>query len=708
MNKAKSRPSPEPPAAPLGNRLATHEGRWIRMRMGMLCGLLALGLGVVLSSSYTLTVSDGDYWRDMAEKQRQRRLHVQPKRGTIYDRNGGPLAVSVDVPSVSMDAYELLRGVSPPLQPAFARKAANAIAQALTLDSATVERKILEKRRFTWLKRRISREEAEAVRQLGLRERGEERLRGLVVEGEGRRYYPRREIAGPLLGFVAPDGEGKDGIEYILNDEVKGQVEQLHGLRDRSGRLLFSDGIEDDRAFSGHSVQLSIDQGIQYVAERELALAANTYEASAGSVVVVDPNTGELLAMANWPGYNPNDYRDSEPEARRNRAVTDYFEPGSTMKIFTVAVGLANKSIKPVDKLYCEKGRMPVDNVVIRDTHPAEWLTVAQVLAQSSNICSTKIGLGLGGDGLYEGLLRFGFGQQTGIQLPGETGGVLRPRDRPWVQVETAAASFGQGISVTNLQLAMATAAIANGGKLMEPILVQKVVSSDNTTIREASPRVRRQAVPREVARAVAEMMVSVTEETGTGEEAAVQGFQVAGKTATAQKADPATGQYSLDAYIASFVGFVPAKDPVVAIAVTVDEPMLTHAGGEVAAPIFRKVAEAALKYKGLTPHGTKRADLKDLAAQADPANATYALLRQAEGRVSRVQDVATDTELGKGEVRVPDMTGWPLRRAVQKTREIGARVRVLGHGLLVRQSPAPGQGVPKGDTITLEFEPAS
>jgi cell division protein FtsI (penicillin-binding protein 3) len=708
MNRSKLRQSSEVASAPLGNRLATHEGRWIRMRMGMLCGLLALGLGVVISSAYTLTLGDGEYWRDMAEKQRQRRLHVQPKRGTIYDRNGGPLAVSVDVPSVSMDAYELLRGVSPPLQPAFARKAANAIAQALSLDSATVERKILEKRRFTWLKRRISREEAEAVRQLGLSSRGDDRLRGLVVEGEGRRYYPRREIAGPLLGFVAPDGEGKDGIEYILNDEVKGQVEQLHGLRDRSGRLLFSDGIEDDRAFSGHSVQLSIDEGIQFVAERELSLAANTYEASAGSVVVVDPHTGELLAMANWPGYNPNDYRDSEPEARRNRAVTDHFEPGSTMKIFTVAIGLANKTIKPLDKLYCEKGRMPVDNVVIRDTHPSEWLTISQILARSSNICAAKIGLGLGAETLYEGLLRFGFGQQTGVELPGENAGVLRPRDRPWVQVETAAASFGQGISVTNLQLAMGTAAIANGGKLMEPILVKKVVSSDNTVVREAAPRVRRQAVPRDVARAVAEMMVSVTEDEGTGGEAALNGFQVAGKTATAQKADPATGQYSLDKYIASFVGFVPAKDPVVAIAVTVDEPMLTHAGGEVAAPIFRKVAEAALKYKGMTPHGTKRADLKDLAQQPDPANATYALLRKAEGRTSGVQEVTEGVHLGKDEVRVPDMTGWPLRRAIAKSRQMGAHVRVVGHGLLVKQTPPPGQGLPKGDTLTLEFEPAS
>src|SRR5690606_17091255 len=270
-------------------------------------------------------------------------------------------------------------------------------------------------------------------------------------------------------------------------------------------------------------------------------------------------------------------------------------------------------------------------NVVIRDTHPTEWLTLSQVLAHSSNVCAAKIGLSLGPQALYESLLRFGFGQESGLNVPGETAGVLRPRERPWVQVETAAASFGQGISVSNLQLAMATAAIANGGNLMEPILLKRLVSSSGQVIREAVPRIRRRAVPENVAKLVAEMMVAVTEDEGTGTAAALEGFQVAGKTATAQKADPLTGQYSLDRYIASFVGFVPAKNPAVAIAVTVDEPMVAHAGGEVAAPIFRRVAEMALKYKGLTPSGTERVDVRQLATTADPANATYALLRQAQ-----------------------------------------------------------------------------
>lgn len=689
------------------NRIRTHEGRFIRLRMGLLCGFMSLGLGVVVSSGFTLTMVDGAKWRDMAENQRQRRLHVTPKRGTIYDRNGSALAVSVDVPSVSVDAYELLRGVSPQKQAAVARDAANRLAQALDLDAAKVERRILRKRRFAWLKRRITREQAEAIRALANGERGK-KIRGLVVEGEGRRYYPRRELAGPLLGFVAPDGEGKDGFELSFNSDLKGQAEQLRGLRDRNGRLLFSEGIDDEQAFAGHDIYLSIDQGIQYVAERELAMAARTYEAAGGSVVVVDPKNGQVLAVASWPGYNPNDYQDSDPAERRNRAVTDRFEPGSSMKIFTIAAGLQHKQITATEKLYCEDGKMAVDNIFIRDTHPSEWLTVSQVLAQSSNICAAKIGLGLGGQGLYEALRRFGFGEPVGLGVPGESSGVLRPRDRPWVQVETAAASFGQGISVTTLQLAMATAAIANDGKLMEPSIVDRVLSPSGEVVREAVPRVRRQVVSRNVARAVAEMMVAVTENSGTGTAAAIPGFQVAGKTATAQKTDPATGQYSLDKYIASFVGFVPAKDPIVAIAVTVDEPMVTHAGGEVAAPIFRRVAEMALKYKGLTPSGTKRVDISELARSADPANATYALLRKSRGKAPNVQEVAAASPLRADQVRVPDMTGWPARRALSKSFEIGVRPKVIGHGLVARQNPPPGAPLDVGAVLSLEFEPAS
>jgi cell division protein FtsI (penicillin-binding protein 3) len=528
------------------------------------------------------------------------------------------------------------------------------------------------------------------------------------VEGEGRRYYPRRELAAPLLGFVAPDGKGKDGLEFTQNDGLEGHIEYLRGLRDRAGRLILADGAQTERALTGLEYTLTIDQGLQYIAERELAAAARTFEAAGGSVVVVAPQTGEILAMASWPGFNPNDYQQSDVEQRRNRAITDAFEPGSTMKIFTIGAALSGEVIEPAQKMYCEKGLMPVDNVVIRDTHPSEWLTVSQVLAVSSNICAAKMGLALGGDRLYDMLRRFGFGQEAAVPLPGESAGTLRPRGRPWVQVETASASFGQGISVTNLQLAMATAAIANGGSLMEPILIRRITTASGEVVQEAGPTVRRRVLKPSVARAVAEMMVAVTEGEGTGTGAAINGFQVAGKTATAQKIDPATGRYSVDRYVASFVGFVPANDPVVVIAVVVDEPMVDHAGGAVAAPVFRKVAEHALEYFGRTPRGTERADVLELARQPDPANAAYAALRGALGQAPPVQETVESGPLPAGHVRVPDMTGWTVRAAIRQSLELGVAPRVQGTGLLARQQPPPGSGLPKGEPLTLIFEPAS
>lgn len=680
----------------------------IRRRISVIAAVMACFLGMVLASGYTLMVHDGEAWREVAEKQRQRRLHVQPKRGTIYDRNGSALAVSVEVPSVSLDAIELMRGVPRDREPEVARAAAARIASALGLDAAKVERKILRKRRFSWLKRRISAEEAEKIREMSSIERGKDRVRGLVVEGEGRRYYPRRELLGPLLGFVAPDGEGKDGLEVSLNQELSGHVEQLSGLRDRSGRLLFADGVSDEQALAGHNVYLTIDQGIQFVAERELAAAARLHEAVGASVIVIEPDTGAILAMASWPGYNPNDYRESDPEERRDRSLSDRFEPGSSMKIFTLAAGMASGAIQPTQKLYCEKGLMAVDNVTIRDTHPSEWLTISEVLAYSSNICSAKIGLSMGGNKLYDYYRRFGFGQPTDVPLPGESGGTLRPRGRPWVQVETAAASFGQGISVTNLQMAMATAAIANGGNLMEPMLISRVETASGELVREGAPKVRRRVVPARIARIVAEMMIGVTEGDATGTEAAIDGFEVAGKTATAQKTDPATGRYSLDKYVASFVGFVPAKNPKIAIAVMVDEPMLDHAGGSVAAPVFRRVAQSALKYKGLTPKGTKRADVTKLGAEPDPAQAAIEALRQRQGLKPPVQEVVKTGSPGRGQVKVPDMTGWPMREAVQKLGELGVKGKVQGSGLVARQEPPPGAVIDKGAELTLIFEPAS
>ena len=685
--------------------------RWIRIRMGLLCGFMGLGLGAIVSGAYRIQVEDGDQWLELAERQRQRRLHIQPKRGAIYDRNGAPLAESVEVPSVSMDAVEMLRGIEAKYVPMRVQHYAERIAAALDLPLEEVADKLKRHRRFAWLKRRISEDQVQKLRALSDRAQRYP-IAGLTIEGEGHRFYPNRELAGPLLGFVSPDGDGREGLELSLEHELKGHASEVHGLRDRGGRLLFSEGLEDEQALAGHNVYLTIDKGIQFTAERELAAAMTTYEAIGGALVVIDPATGEILAMASAPGFNPNDYSVADPDTRRNRAIADRFEPGSVMKVFTVASALAAKSLAPDASIYCEEGTMQVDNVTIHDTHVSKWLTVTQILGISSNIGAAKIALGLGEQRLYEGFRRFGFGDLTGVPFPGEAMGVLRPRGRPWVQVETAVAAYGQGIGVSTLQLAMGMAAVANNGRLLEPILVKRVSDGTGVTLSDATPHVRRDAIPPQVAQVMSEMLVAVTEGEGTGVEAAIPGFKVAGKTATAQKIDPATGKYTDTHYVASFTGFVPAEKPRLVIAVVLDDPIGgTHAGGSVAGPVFRRVGEMALRYLGVTPRGTVPMKLSELAERArtgDVAASTYRVLVDGKAPEPSALAPSGSGPTRAGEAKVPDFAGWPQREAVKTVLGLGLVPTVEGTGRLSKQQPPAGTVLPKGSTIKLVFEPTT
>jgi cell division protein FtsI (penicillin-binding protein 3) len=688
--------------------LDPRRARWIRTRMGILCGVMGLALGGIVSSAWRVQVEDGPEWRDMAEKQRQRRLHIEPKRGTLYDRNGAPLAVSIEVPSVSVDAVELLRGVEgEAAQEASLRDASARIGKALSLDPGDVYGKLASHRRFVWLKRRVSGDEAEAVRDLGDTKREPHPVHGLAVEGEGHRYYPGRELAGAVLGFVAPDAQGKDGLELALDEDLRGKVEEVRGLRDRSGRLIFEGGGES-QALQGNDVTLSIDEGIQHLAEREIEAAMHTYETKGGSLVVVDPYSGEILALASTPGYNPNDYTESDPDGRRDRAVTDRFEPGSVMKPFLMAGALAAGTLKPTDSINCEHGIFQIGGVTIHDTHLNDILTPTQVLAKSSNIGALKIGLQLGEPSLYATYRRFGFGEPTGITLPGEASGVLRPQGRAWYDAETASASFGQGISVTTLQLAMAMSAIANGGRLLEPILVKKVTDGHGETIRESSVHVRREAIPAGVARTVADMLTAVTEDGGTAVEAAIPGYRVAGKTSTAQKVDPATGKYSSEKYTAVFVGFVPVEHPRLVVAVVLDEPTIGHYGGDLAGPVFRRVSEASLRYLGVTPTAGS-AKLSGMKREGDPADAMLAMMRPSPpaSAPSPVASAAQAT-LPPGGLRVPDATGLPAHDAVVALSKAGFVPQIEGWGRAVRQTPAPGTAAPRGTAVRVVFEPAS
>ncbi len=686
--------------------------RWVRTRMGVLCGVMGLALGAVLSGAWRVQVEDGAEWREIAEKQRQRRLHVEPKRGTIYDRNGTPLAVSVEVPSVSVDVAEMLRAVDDKgAQEAVLRDAASRLGQALSMPADEVYRKLEPRHRFAWLKRRISGDEFFAIRDLGDARRQARPLHGLSIEAEGHRYYPGRELAGSVLGFVGTDGLGKDGLELALDERLRGRVEEVRGLRDRSGRLIF-EGASGERALHGDDVLLTLDEGIQRTAERELDAAMRTYETKGASLVVIDPSTGEILALASAPGYNPNDYAESEPDARRDRAVTDRFEPGSVMKTFTLAAALASGTLKPTDQIDCEHGVYQVGGITVHDTHVNDLLTPTQILARSSNIGALKIGLKLGEASLYAAYRRFGFAEPTGVSLPGEATGVLRPRGRPWYDAETASASFGQGISVTTLQLAMAMGAIANGGKLLEPLLVKRVLGGRGEASSESSVRVRRDVLTPGVAKTVAEMLTAVTEEGGTAVEAAIAGFRVAGKTSTAQKVDPATGKYSTEKYTAVFVGFVPVEHPRIVVAVVLDEPTIGRYGGDLAGPLFRRVAQASLSYLGVV----SLADPSIVGAAKQGPEQTEARggvplrpPRAAQAAGSLPASPVEPTGLtSPGSVRVPDATGMAAHDVVMALTNAGLVPQIEGWGRAVRQIPAPGTGVVKGSAVHVVFEPAS
>jgi cell division protein FtsI (penicillin-binding protein 3) len=687
--------------------LRPERARGIKLRMAVLCGLMGLGLGFVVSGADRIQNRDGGAWLEVAERQRQRRLHIEPKRGTIFDRNGVPLAESVEVPSISLDAVEMLRGIEEQYIPQSIDQFAERIATALHLPVEDVREKIARRRRFAWVKRRVSEDEVVAVKALSATNQRHP-IRGLAIEGEGRRFYPNKELAGPLLGFVAPDGNGREGVELSLNEELKGKPAEVHGLRDRSGRLLFSEGLESEQALAGHNVYLTIDRAIQFTAERELDAAIRTYEAHGGTIVVMDPQTGEILAMASGPGYNPNDYASAPPENRRNRAVVDRFEPGSTMKIFTLGTALSQRSISPTEPIYCEDGHMPIDNIVIHDTHVHKWLTPTQILQVSSNIGSAKIGLGLGQQRLYEGLRRYGFGESPGLPLPGQSIGVLRPRDRPWVQVETASASFGQGISVTAMQLAGAVAAVGNRGQLVEPLLIRRISDSTGVVLEEPKARVRRATTSPAVSKMLLEMLVSVTEGEGTGVEASIAGFRVAGKTATAQKIDPETGRYTDTHYVASFVGLVPAERPRLAVVVVIDEPLAgTYAGGSVAAPVFRRVAEMALPYLGVTPDARDEKGIGEattLAMHADPAVAAYQAMGEIEGDSEAPKPAARKPK--QGEVVVPDLSGYPAREAIARAVALGLFPSIEGSGRVLRTDPPASEVVKVGAPILITLEP--
>src|SRR6478672_347534 len=443
----------------------TFPGRWTRVRIitcGVVLGCLLLA---VAKRAYTLQVRDAERLRGMAEEQYLREIELPPRRGRILDRNGAELASTADVDSIYCN----------PRQLPDVRDAARRLARALGLDRAELEKKLSQRRFFAWVKRKVTPDEVTAVKALG--------LPGIAFTREPRRFYPNRTLAATIMGHAGSEGNGLEGIELALDKQLRGTSSSVQGMRDALGREIALEGSGDGApdgpgTTAGSDVVLTIDRYLTFITERALAAGAAEHHAKAAIAMMMDPRTGELLAMASVPTYNPNDPQSAADAGARNRAITDAFEPGSTMKTFTIAAALDAGAVKPDDRFDCLMGRMMVGKYSIHDTHPHGVLTVAEVFKLSSNIGATKIARKLGRDAFADALARFGFGKPTGIGLPGERGGVIRPVEK-WGDIGFANVSFGQGLTVTPLQMVAGVSAIASGGVYHQPRILSRIVSPD-------------------------------------------------------------------------------------------------------------------------------------------------------------------------------------------------------------------------------------
>ncbi len=527
-----------------------------------------------------LQIFCGPWLSQKAADQYKKSFISQGKRGTIYDANHREIAVSIEVASIV--AYP--PNISKP------GVAARLIARALKIDESPLYRKLSSKKRtFVWVKRHVTPREAEQVKNLN--------LKGIDSIPENKRFYPNKTLAAQALGFSGLDGHGLEGIEFYYNDYLEGAAGKFTVLKDAFGRR-FDGGKTEAGDFGGNNLILTIDRTIQYIAESALEEAVDRFSAKSGIVIVMATKTGAILAMAHYPFFNPNTFRNFKQEVWRNRAIADQFEPGSTMKIFSAAAALESGKCRQHTIFYCENGAYRIGKNIVHDTKPHGWMSLQQIVKYSSNIGIVKVGETIGPDLLYKTLNDFGFGKKSGIDCPGETAGSMASYRR-WSKIDAGAIAFGQGISVSALQLITATCAIANDGILMKPYMVQAIMDQNGRLIKSSSPCEVRRVISVETARTLKKIMESVTDNGGTGVNAALEGYSVCGKTGTAQKVDK-KGAYAKNKYIASFVGFAPSQNSEIAVLVVIDEPGKEYYSSIVAAPTFKKIAFETLNYMNL------------------------------------------------------------------------------------------------------------
>jgi cell division protein FtsI (penicillin-binding protein 3) len=637
------------------------KGRILAVGGGIAVLLLMVALRIV-----QLTLADSVDLATKARRQHHEQIHISAHRGAILDRHGEQLASSIERPSLFVRPRRVAA--------ADRVRAQAALATALDLPPRAIASKLASQSNFVWLKRAVTPREQADVQRLD--------IAGLGEVTEARRFYPHGSAAAQVLGFAGVDLQGVEGIERVYDRDLRPLPRTLEIERDALGREILIDGMDDPRLLDGATIQLTLDVGLQTIAERALEQGVRDAQAKAGTAIVLDPWTGEILALANAPTFDPNDRGTIPPAHRRNRAINDFYEPGSTFKAMLAAAALEHGVVRPDEMIFCENGAMPVGKWVINDHHRHGWLSVAESIAVSSNIAAAKIGEKLGRERYHAFLTDLGFGKPTGVDLPAEVGGLMRPV-ASWSRISLMTMSFGQGIAVTPLQMARAFAAIANGGQVVQPYVGMRAVAASGETLWEHRPKILRRIMKPETARTVTAMLEQVVEEGGTGTKARIAGVRVAGKTGTSQKVEPGSGRYSPDARVASFVGFLPADAPRLVILVMVDEPQTSKYGGMVAAPVFQAIGTAAMERLGLIPADPRAPAWQEAAATLPP-------------------------EAPSAPSGVPSFIGLSKRRAVERARDLGWMVQVTGEGWVQSQTPAPGAAAAPGKELVLSLAPSS
>jgi cell division protein FtsI (penicillin-binding protein 3) len=655
-----------------------HRERMIHLRLMLLALGVSLWALIIAVRLFHLQVLERSFFERQSARQSERTINLDPRRGPILDRNRRPLAVSVDAESI----YAVPQDIDDP--------ARTSTALSRTLGLPANERKDLlaqlqKNRAFVWVKRKVDPGTARAVREL--------QLDGIGFLGETRRYYPQRELMSHVLGYVGLDNTGMSGIEYAFEDMIQGRAAKVVVQTDARRRPV---GQTKRPSTDGHAVVLTLDESIQHVAERELERAVTETQSVAGVVVVVDPSTGEVLALANRPSFNPNRFAASPSARWRNRAVSDAYEPGSIFKIVTAAAGLQERAVETEEVLDCGQGGIEIAGVRINDHAVFDKLSFRMAVAKSSDVGMIRVAQRIGRDNFNRYMRDFGFGAPTGIDLPGESTGLLRPPSK-WSALSLASLSFGQEVGVTALQMTMAMAAVANGGYLMRPLVVKEIENAAGDVVKEFKPVVVRRVLEPRTVDVLTDVLGTVVKE-GTGRRAQIPGYLVAGKTGTAQKID-ASGRYSMIDHVASFVGMVPARHPAFVILVSLDTPKgLRNEGGDVAAPVFARVAEHALRQRAVPSDDPGRV----LRVSTDPAVALTPVAYRAAGPVVQAPAPPLPVEPGL----MPDLRGQPAREAAITAARRGLIVELKGSGRVAEQSPLPGTEIEPGMTGILTLEP--